>query len=131
MAFKNQQKLFEDVKVEDSLFLVDPSTGEIVSTKVRATKVLIKRGRHQVVQIKIYKLTAFDKITDEKLEETNKELGTKVDWTLRMFGHETLGMVNLPDIKLPTVICTTKEELELWMKQTGPGLKKKSRIIYP
>lgn len=119
-------KTFGDIGEQDLVYLLRPETGNVVETKVRSTKVLKSNGRLSVLEIEIYKLTAMESITTEKMELAKEEYNTEICWRIRVFNHLTLGPVHLPRMAVPTIISADKIELLKWMTRTGPRVMKKN-----
>lgn len=114
----------------DSVYLVDPNSGNIVSTQIRNRKEVFKSARGTVISFQIYKIFDTELITPEKLEEAQREYNSKVWWTLRVLGNDIMGLVTLKGVGAPTAISADKEYLERWMKNTGPQ-RKKSTVTKP
>lgn len=124
----NKPKTFGDLSAgEDFVYIIDPNSGKIVQSKVRGVRTLKTNGRAAVLELKIYKIVAFDSVTESKMESANKELNTKIDWTIRVLNGWVMGPVTLPQVGVPTMISSDRKFLETWMTKTGP---KKKKIIY-
>lgn len=108
---------------EDNVYILDPNSGDIVESKIRAIKELRRQGGVAILEVKIYKIVALESVTEDKLENANKEYNTKIDWTFRVMNHTTLGPVKFKALGVPTIISADKKELERWMVKTGPRKK--------
>jgi hypothetical protein len=108
-------KTIENLEVNDVLYLLLPGLPEPEIAEVKVVSIGIVKSNIKYREIKFLRPSKDKRITDDNLLDANKIHGTKVTQTIIVPGKSTMCTLNTNP---PTVICTSKQELEKWMRTT-------------
>lgn len=107
-----KSKLFGEVKANDKLHLLMPLDQKIKEVTVVRIDIIKSNPLYRVLHI-LKPSAKPELITDEKLLGAHKLLGTNVTERIILKASISIAMVStIP----PTVIATSKEEIQQWMK---------------
>jgi hypothetical protein len=104
-------KKFQNVEAEDFLYIIDPADQSIKATKVTLSKPHPKSANQAVWYIEFYKILRID-VKPEVIERA-AEVGDMID---KVLVNKNDSMAFLMS-KIPTMLCTSREELEKWMAE--------------